>query len=438
VHGLVRAEDRGARSQFVQPLAMACPHVTVAGHDDDHPMTLGRKLGDRPTGQQHLVVRMSVKRNDCRHRMSVTRETTAGMVLAGSLPPAEPPVDRWRAARWTCRNQSARQGRVMAEGYRPVAPVDPTNMRAMLFLDAARTMMLSQDWPYRAVSIVMESHTAPGRFAFHGANHPAVIEDVHERRVDVSILNPAALLTMAHRGVGAFDRPREVATIAVLPHDDRLGFAVADRLGFTSLADIAAARYPLRVSVRGSLDACTPIMVDVVLWAHGFSLDDIRAWGGEISYDQPMPNHPSRIGRLERGEIDAIFDEGVVLWADQVAAAGAQFLPLTQQHLEILQARGFRPALIEKSRYPSLARDVPAVDYSGWPIYCRTDTPGALVEQFCQALVSRREDIVWDIGGVRQPPLPLERMVKESPVTPLDVPMHPSAAAVWQQHGYLP
>lgn len=34
--------------------------------------------------------------------------------------------------------------------------------------------------------------------------------------------------------------------------------------------------------------------------------------------------------------------------------------------------------------------------------------------------------------------LPLERMVKESPSTPFDVPMHPRAAAVWREHGYLP
>jgi hypothetical protein len=59
-------------------------------------------------------------------------------------------------------------------------------------------------------------------------------------------------------------------------------------------------------------------------------------------------------------------------------------------------------------------------------------------EALGEALVSRRDDIVWDIGGVHQPPLPIERMVKESPVTPLDVPMHPRAAAVWRQHGYLP
>jgi uncharacterized protein len=326
----------------------------------------------------------------------------------------------------------------MAEAYRPVAPVDPTNMRPMLFLDVARELMLGPDWSHRAVSIVMESHTGPGRFAFYGANHPDVIDEVHARRVDISILNPAALLTMAYRGVGAFTSPREVATVAVLPHDDQLGFAVAGRLGFTSLEDIAAARYPLRVSVRGSLDACTPIMVDVVLRAHGFSLDDIRAWGGEISYDQPMPHDPSRIGRLGQGEIDAIFDEGIVLWGDKVAPAGAAFLPISPGRLEALEAQGFRRALIEKARYPSLPADVPTVDFSGWPVYCRADTPGILVERFCQALVSRRDAIAWDIGGTRQPPLPLERMVTESPATPFDVPLHPRAAAVWRQHGYLP
>jgi hypothetical protein len=127
-----------------------------------------------------------------------------------------------------------------------------------------------------------------------------------------------------------------------------------------------------------------------------------------------------------------------VLWADLVTAAGARFLPLDRGHLEALEAQGFRRGFIEQARYPSLPQDVPADDFSGWPIYCGAGAPGALVERFCQALVSRRESIAWDIGGVRQPPLPLERMVRESPATPQDVPMHPSAAAVWRELGYLP
>jgi TRAP-type uncharacterized transport system substrate-binding protein len=131
-------------------------------------------------------------------------------------------------------------------------------------------------------------------------------------------------------------------------------------------------------------------------------------------------------------------DESTADAAPGRESAGARFLPLGPDQPEVLEAQGFRRGLIEKSRYPSLPHDVPTVGFSGWPIYCRSDTPDALAEKFCQALVSRRDDIVWDIGGVHQPPLPLERMAKESPATPLDVPLHPRAAAVWQQHGYLP
>jgi TRAP-type uncharacterized transport system substrate-binding protein len=322
----------------------------------------------------------------------------------------------------------------MAADFRPVAPVDPTNLRPMLFLDVARQIMLAGDWTHRAVTVVMESHTGPGRFAFYGANHPDAIEEVHAGRIDVSTLNPAVMLTMAHRGTGPFDAPKNVAVVAVLPHYDQLGFAAASRLGFTSLEDIAAKRYPLRVSVRGSIDACTPIMVDVVLRAHGFTLADIEAWGGEISYDQPMPNDPSRIGRLASGEIDAIFDEGVIMWANLVAGAGGHFLPV--EHLDALQAQGYRRGLLEKSLYPTLPHDIETVDYSGWPIYCRADAPGALIDKFCRALIARQDAIVWNIGGPRQPPLPLDQVARESPSTPQDVPLHPAATAVWQEHGY--
>src|SRR5258707_14268191 len=100
-------------------------------------------------------------------------------------------------------------------------------------------------------------------------------------------------------------------------------------------------------------------MVDVVLREHGFTLSDIEAWGGEITYDQPMPNDPSRMGRLKAGEIDAIFDEGVIMWADLVAGAGAEFLPLSARHLDALVGHGFRRGLLQQSRDPSLPAHIP-------------------------------------------------------------------------------
>jgi hypothetical protein len=150
-----------------------------------------------------------------------------------------------------------------------------------------------------------------------------------------------------------------------------------------------------------------------------------------------MPNDPSRIGRLAAGEIDAIFDEGVIMWADLVAGAGAEFLALDEGHVASLEAQGFRRGLLERSRYPSLPGDIGTVDYSGWPIYCRASAPVALIEKFCLALIAKRDSIVWDIGGPAQPPLPLDRMDRESPATPQDVPLHAAAAAVWRAHDFL-
>jgi TRAP-type uncharacterized transport system substrate-binding protein len=319
-------------------------------------------------------------------------------------------------------------------------PIDPLNLRPLLMLDVAHEMMLSNEWPFRAVTVEFESHTVPGApFRFYGANHPQSIDEVHERRIDVALLNPVALLNMARLGRGLWEGPREVATIAILPHYDQLGFAVADRLGFSGLADIAMARYPLKVSVRGSLDAGTSLAVDLVLRAHGFGLDDLESWGGGVTFDQPMPmrGDTGRMGRLAAGEIDAVFEEGVELWADAVPAAGASLLPIDEKCLAFLEEQGFRRGLIEKSRYPSLPADIPTVDYSGWPIFCRTDTPDVVVEQFCRGLESAKDHLVWKIGPVSQPPLPLAGMVRESPSTPYDVPLHPRARAVWQELGYL-
>ena len=84
MYGLGRAKDRGARPQLVQPPAgvpiRVGPHLTVAGHHDDYPMASGREPCDRPSGQQHLVIRMSVKRNDRRHHRerSGDREFSTG------------------------------------------------------------------------------------------------------------------------------------------------------------------------------------------------------------------------------------------------------------------------------------------------------------------------------------------------------------------------
>lgn len=315
--------------------------------------------------------------------------------------------------------------------------IDPLNIRPLIMLDIAHQMMLRKDWPYRAASITLESHGGHvGRFTLNGANHPRNIDDVHDRLVDISFVNPVVMLNMARLGKGAYSFPREVATIAVIPHDDQLAFAVSNRLGYRSLAELAADRYPLKLSVRGSLDAVTPVSVDVVLRSYGMSIADIVAWGGSVNYDQSMPVHPSRLGRLADGELDAIFEEGAPAWVDGVSAAHASLIALDEEHLQVLEEQGFRRAVIERAAFPTLPEDVQTVDYSGWPLFCRTDTADELVEQYCLGLESGKDHLAWTIGPENQAPLPLRQMVNESPSTPLDVPFHPRAERFWRELGY--
>lgn len=304
--------------------------------------------------------------------------------------------------------------------------------------EVASEMMLSDDWPYREARVEFRSQSGePGIFRLYGANHPDSLQEMAEGRLDISILNPSALLTMAYRGKGPFEKPIPVATIAVLPHYDQLGFAVTEKSGLRSLDQIRKQRYPLRVSVRGSLDASTSMLVNLVLQAHGFSLEDLVSWGGHISYDQPMPPHPSRIGRVKNDELDAIFEEGILLWGNIVTEAGMRFLPIDDQHLTQLEAMGFRRTVIKRALYPTLPMDIPTVDFGGWPIFTHLGTSDLLIRNFCEALEARKQQILWRISGLDQPPLPLEHMCKDSEDTPFDVPLHPVAERFWREKGYL-
>ncbi|AGB22217.1 hypothetical protein Mycsm_01832 [Mycobacterium sp. JS623] len=323
-------------------------------------------------------------------------------------------------------------------------PVDPVNIRALLMLEVAKYLMVDDEWPYRETTIQMQSAGDElGVFRFFGANHPDSIRQVFERKLDISIMNPSVILSMAHRGVGPYDEPMQVALIAVMPHDDQLGFAVSEASGLTSLDDIREKRYPLRLSVRGSLDHSTTELVEEVLNVHGFGYADIVEWGGSVSYDQQMPpigfpNNPSRIELAAAGHYDAIFEEGVFIWVNAAVGAGLRFLDIAPERLAELQRLGFAPAKIEKSRYTGLAADVTTVDFSGWPIYARADAPDLLVRKFCQALEVRKDSIPWNIGPVKQQDLPLQKMLVETPETPqMGVPFHPAAKEFWTEMGYL-
>ena len=313
--------------------------------------------------------------------------------------------------------------------------VAPAITRSKLMLEVASELVGGKDWVERQAMVSLRPQGAGNwQRALFASDDPDVIDEIVSGKVQVAIMNPVDPLTLAYRGTGPFNKPLPLRVVTVIPSEDQIAFAVSERTGVTSLEEIRERRVPLRVSLRKQPGHSTHFYIKHILNAAGFSLDDIKSWGGEIRYDAFIPQAAERLGAIERGEIDAVFDEAINRWIYKALDHGIRPLSLDGPLLAKLEEIGFRRGVIPKVDYPKLPADVVSLDFSGWAVFTRADAPDDFITAFCRALEARKDRIPWQGEG----PLPLERMCRNTPDTPLVIPLHPAAERFWRDCGYLP
>jgi TRAP-type uncharacterized transport system substrate-binding protein len=306
----------------------------------------------------------------------------------------------------------------------------PPTMRARLMLDVAAELTAGN--PFRHVHVEFSDTETP--IVFSSSSTPDGIADVVAGTVTMATINPSAALTIAYRGNGPFGTPQPVRTIAVMPSLDEFAFVMHPNSGITSFADLAAATKPLTIAVRGEDKHSLQFILDDVLSTAAVPRADLEARGIRFQRRGGIPWPDSRkFAALVAGEIDGIFDEGAGAWLGAALDAGMTVFGLTEAAVARLEALGYRRALIKKARFAQLAADVLTLDFSGWAIFVRADAPDDLVEKICTALDARKATIAWDQPG----PLPVERMARNTPDAPYDVPLHPAAERYWSAAGYL-
>ncbi len=310
----------------------------------------------------------------------------------------------------------------------------PGTTRSRLMLEVASELVGGNDWVQRQAKVSLRAQgTAGWPLTLFASDNPEVIDEVASGKIQVAIMNPVEPLTLAYRGTGPFNKPLPLRIVTVIPSEDQIAFAVSERTGLTSLEEIHKRRFPLRVSVRKFQSHSTHFFIKYTLAAAGFSLDDMTSWGGEVRYDASSSQGQERLNALERGEIDAVFDEGINRWAYKALDHGIRPLPLGGPLLKKLEDLGFRRGVIRKTDYPRLAADVVSLDFSGWAVFTHANVSDDLITSFCRALEARRDRIPWQGEG----PLPLDRMCRDTLETPLDIPLHPAAERFWRERGYL-
>ena len=263
------------------------------------------------------------------------------------------------------------------------------------------------------------------------------IRAVGAGKFSLAWVNPSVLLTMAYRGKGPFPRRLPLRTIAVFPSYDVMGFAVRESTGITSISQIKKQRFPLKVSIRrmdkaARKDDSTMFTIAEVLGTGGFTLEDIRRWGGSVHLAS-RPSHPARRAGIESGEVDAVFDEGIKSWARTALENGFRFLPVEGSILKHMAALGYRPTRMTKAEFPEIPAEVQTLDFSGWPMIVRADMRDDVAYALCETIEKRKALIPTD----NYKPLEVAQLCANDEEAPYDVPLHPGAVHFYRERGYL-
>lgn len=306
----------------------------------------------------------------------------------------------------------------------------------------------------RAAEQVLQSESRVGhelQFKLHSANRNgsnsvplsfaadsfAELKGVADGKYTLAWVNPTAAATLAYRGTGPFKIKLPLRVIATFPSYDVMGFAVHQSTGITSLAQIARERFPLRLSTNVTskqMIAASPTMFTVlaVMKAAGFNLADLKKWGGKV-ISVPRPSHPNRRDAIQKGTVDAVFDEGIKSWGQTAVESGFIYLPIEGQVLRRLSAMGYKTSVVPKSRFRGMARDVPTVDFSGWPMVVRADLPSDVAYALCEAIEKRRKLIPSD----NFKPIQMRQLCANDEEAPFHIPLHPGARRFYRERGFL-
>jgi TRAP-type uncharacterized transport system substrate-binding protein len=312
---------------------------------------------------------------------------------------------------------------------------NPVTTRSRVVLEIAAELVALPDQPLRQAKVLLKSGGSKDwQLALFGSATIEGVEAVVSGDSALGMVNPSTALRFALLGTAPFTAPQPVRNIAVIPSLDQCVLVVKAETGLETFEDIKARRYPLKIATRGTRRHSLQFMLEGVLRAGGISIEELRSWGGDVIYlgDFPFVTGPE-VAAIKRGEIQAMFEEGVDEWLPVALDAGMRALPFAEETVRTLEAAGYRRALIRKADFPQLPADVLTIDFSGWPIFVHADAPDLLVRQICAALDARKHLIPWQGEG----PLPVELMSRGTPAAPIDVPLHPAAERFWRECGYL-
>jgi len=260
---------------------------------------------------------------------------------------------------------------------------------------------------------------------------PILAHAVARGELEYVFVNPSAMLTQAYRGTGLFKEPLPLRAVFSYPSWDRFVVAMHPRTGLGSLAEVKERKFPLKLSIREDDTHSTRVCTDQLFAAYGFTLDDVKSWGGTFQTNGG-PGDKRRLSAIREGSVDCVIDQGITMWLQLALEHGFEPTTLENDIFDHMTAIGWRRVKLPKSYAPQLSADHECIDYSGWPVYTRESMPDEDVYKVCAALAARADEVPWEESFES-----VAKLGSDNDATPLDVPLHPGAAQWYREQGAL-
>lgn len=131
-------------------------------------------------------------------------------------------------------------------------------------------------------------------------------------------------------------------------------FLVREDSPYTSIADIASTKPKIRLltSKKGSSPA---VASENMLKQYGFSFEDIKEWGGSVSY----VSYAEASSLIQDGHADAYVGPIVSSINELITTVKMKMLPIDQAVLDKLSSEGYMTYTIKAGQYYFITKDTP-------------------------------------------------------------------------------
>jgi len=219
----------------------------------------------------------------------------------------------------------------------------------------------------------------------------------------------------AQRGLDVFAGKAipELRVVAALNLPLWLAAAVDRSAGFTTLAELGAARFPWNVIWPGP-DNIVGVYIERIMREHGFSIADVVSWGGaDLRPMGPRPpgstdptnnilirRNTAKYARSGAANGFFLYINGSSPWArDMTELRDLRFLRFDERILDAINAEGGGTKMTLPARlFPGVDEDLVVAGWRHHYIYGKADVPDEIAGAVLRALADER--LLDNAGGV--------------------------------------